>query len=334
VSVSEEVVGHEVLIVDGDEKVHKGIVQLCAPLGLHVTGVADPGRALELVRQKFFGVVLIDLDTPEPGAGLALVKQVRELSPATNVLVISPRKTFDAAVSAFREGARDVIMKAPDQVDYLKDRIAAAAGTAARRGGAGTLLADTRDFLEELLKACMESDRRAASVEEKASGRDSRMLQAEGEMAILVVDGDDRLFKGMQGAKVPGFGFQLATTAGEALDRVTNARFHLALVGQGLPDMPGDVLVRALKAQAPELIVIAYVPNGKLEIVETTRSITLAESFTQAKQLTDRLEELAEAHRAKARERRYLQAFRERNYELLRRYAELKRRLDKATSEE
>jgi hypothetical protein len=47
-------------------------------------------------------------------------------------------------------------------------------------------------------------------------------------------------------------------------------------------------------------------------------------------QLADRLDELAEAFRAKARERRYTQAFRERHYDFLRRYVELKLKIDRA----
>ena len=44
----------------------------------------------------------------------------------------------------------------------------------------------------------------------------------------------------------------------------------------------------------------------------------------------DRLDELAEAWRVKARERRYTQAFREKHYDFLRRYVELKTKIERA----
>jgi hypothetical protein len=47
----------------------------------------------------------------------------------------------------------------------------------------------------------------------------------------------------------------------------------------------------------------------------------------------DRLDELAEAFRAKSRERRYMQAFRERHYDFLRRYVELKVKIDRALND-
>ena len=55
--------------------------------------------------------------------------------------------------------------------------------------------------------------------------------------------------------------------------------------------------------------------------------------FTEASQLIGRLDELADAWRAKARERRYTQAFRERHYDFLRRYVELKTKIERAMTD-
>jgi hypothetical protein len=52
--------------------------------------------------------------------------------------------------------------------------------------------------------------------------------------------------------------------------------------------------------------------------------------FTEAKQLIARLDELSEAWRVKAKERRYLQAFREKHYDFLRRYVEIKTKIERA----
>lgn len=330
-SHARELVRHEILIVDGDPTVQKGMLSLLAPLGLVITSTGDPAHALELCAAKFFGVVIVDLDTPAPGGGVELVKKIHAQSPTTIVLVITPRKTFDAAVDAFRAGARDVIMKAPDQIERLREQVLAAAGDVAARGQASTLLTDVRAAMEEFLKTFMESERNRVDLEDKLAGRDLSRAAFDEEMRILVVDGDDRLYQGISKPGVaPGFTFQLAQSGGEALDRITNSRFHIALVGDQLPDMPGSMTIRAIKAQVPDLIAIAYVPNGKLEIVETTRVIPIVDKFTSAAQLVSRLGELAEAHRAKGRERRYIQAFREKHYEFLRRFAELRKKLDQA----
>jgi DNA-binding NtrC family response regulator len=329
-SGARELIAHEVLVVDSDPMVQKGLVTVLAPAGLHVTGATSPERALELVTTKFFGVVVVDLDTPAPGAGIALVGKIQERSPQTLVIVLSPRKSFDGAVNAFRAGARDVIVKAPDQVEYLRDRIIAAAGDISNRNQTETLLGQIRETFEDFLKRMMEAERRATDLEDRVNGRDLSRADVPDEMRILVVDSDDRLFKALVSAEKAGFQFFLSQTGGEALDRVTTTAWHIALVGQNVPDLPPSMIIKALKSQAPDMIVISYEPNGRLEIVENSRTIPLVDKFTAASQLTERLDELAGAHRAKGRERRYLQAFRDKHYEFLRRLSELRRRIEKA----
>ena len=88
-----------------------------------------------------------------------------------------------------------------------------------------------------------------------------------------------------------------------------------------------ELCAEMLVAIEREKILKKWTRDWKVQLIETTRTITVVEEFTQASQLAGRLTELAEAHRAKARERRYLQAFRERHYNLLRRLAELKKKL-------
>jgi CheY-like chemotaxis protein len=147
---------------------------------------------------------------------------------------------------------------------------------------------------------------------------------------VLVVDADPRLHQGLEKAAPRGFAFTLALSGGEALDRVTAQTYRIGLVAESLPDLPPSMVMRALKAQSPETIVISYHLGGRLEIVDDKKTIPIVEQFTQLVQLTERLDELAEAHRQTGRERRYLTAFRERHYEFLRQLAELKKKLEKA----
>ena len=121
--------GQEVLVVDGDEKVQRGLAQLLAEHGLVPTVVSDAVRARELAREKYFAVALIDLDTPQTNAGLELTRWFKANAPTTTTIVMCSRKVFESAVEAFRAGAADVIVKSPDQVQYLRQR------TVERRAG-------------------------------------------------------------------------------------------------------------------------------------------------------------------------------------------------------
>jgi len=94
-----ELVGAEVLVVDKDEKVRKGITQLLSVANLHVTCTEDPEGAVEWLGKKFFSVVVVDLDTPAPNAGLETVAQVRDMSPTSMVVMLTPRKSFTDTVA-------------------------------------------------------------------------------------------------------------------------------------------------------------------------------------------------------------------------------------------
>ena len=105
------------------------------------------------------------------------------------------------------------------------------------------------------------------------------------------------------------------------------------MVEENLHDLPASMVVRSIKSQHPEVVVLQFTPPGpksKVELVETSRVTPIIQPFTSAEQLLARLDELAEAFRAKERERRYTQAFRERHYELLRKFVEIKTKIDRA----
>ena len=73
--------------------------------------------------------------------------------------------------------------------------------------------------------------------------------------------------------------------------------------------------------------------NGHVNLVEQAGSRAIVKPFNDPKQLISRLDELAEAWRVKTKERRYTQAFREKHYDFLRRYVELKTKIDRAINE-
>lgn len=329
-AVERELAGVEVLLVDADPAVQQGLEQLLEPSGLPVTTASEAAHALDLIAAKVFGVVVIDLDTPSPGAGVDLVRQVRERSPTSLVFLLVSRKSFDGAVAGLRAGVHDVILKAPDQVDYLRARIVDAAGDWVTRRGMSGVLTEVRESYEEFVKHLMESERRASDAEDKASGRDDRP-QNDDEVRILFVDSDDRLYRAI--SRTAGYHFAFAHSGGEALDEATKTSYHIVLVGPSLPDLPSSMVLRTLKSQSPEAIVISYQPNGRLDIFDGSRSIVLVEPFTAASQLAEQLADLAQAHRLKARERRHIQIFRERHYELLRRLAELRKKIDRAVED-
>jgi DNA-binding NtrC family response regulator len=327
--------GQEVLVVDGDEKVQRGLAQLLSDHNLVPTVVSDAVRARELAREKYFAVALVDLDTPQTNAGLELVRWFKQNAPTTTTIVMCSRKVFESAVEAFRAGAHDVIVKAPDQVQYLKQRTVDAAAGIAKSLSDDKLIQEVLGVHEDFLRRLMEASRKSAELEEQLGGG-SHPSATDEQCALLVVEDDGWLAKQLEGALQVRGGYALVTTAtgGEALDRASGRAFQIALVRETLPDLPGTMVVNALKAQSPETLTILYsrpgARPGKAEVIEGSKSIALVPEFSDAKQMVERIDELREAFRRKTRERRYLAAFRQENYELLKRYADLKQRLQRA----
>lgn len=326
-------VGIEVLVLDGDESVHAGIEQLLSEAHLHVTCVSDAGRAEALVDRQFFSVALIDIDTPTPSAGIATIRAIKAKSPTSMVIAMTPRRSYDDAVEAVRAGAIDLILKAPESVAYLKDRVLDAAGRSVGKREVDSVLDDVRGVHEEFLQRFMESERRAIDLADKVAGRDRAHIDQLDELRVLVVDEVDDFVTAMTDASPKGFSFVHATSGGEGLDRISSGVFHYAMVAEDITDLPSRTIARTIRNQHPDTVVLTFLgpaDNGRVELVETHGSRPLLSPFTDAQQLLDRLDELAEAWRIKARERRYTQAFREKHYDFLRRYVELKTKIERA----
>jgi DNA-binding NtrC family response regulator len=329
-------VGVEVLVVDADERVHAGIAQLLSEASLHVTCVKDAERAMQLVERQFFSVMLVDIDTPSPRAGVTTIEMLKKASPTSMVVAMTPRRSYEDAVAAVRAGAIDLILKAPESVTYMKDRVLDAAGRSVGRREVDTVLDEIRAVHEEFLRHFMDAERRAIDLADQIAGRDASRTAPLEDLRVLIIDEVDDLMEAMEGAKAKSFSFVHANSGGEGLDRISTERFHYAMVAEDISDLPAKTIARTIRNQHPDTVVLTFLgpaENGHVDLVETTGTRTIIKPFSDAKQLIARLDELAEAWRAKARERRYTQAFRERHYDFLRRYVELKVKIERAMNE-
>ena len=124
--------------------------------------------------------------------------------------------------------------------------------------------------------------------------------------------------------------------SGEALDRISTGEFHYAMIAEDVSDLPARTIAKTIRSQRPDTVVLTFLgpsDNGHVNLVDATGSKPIVKPFNDPEQLISRLDELAEAWRAKAKERRYTQAFREKHYDFLRKYVELKTKIDRAMSD-
>ena len=148
----------------------------------------------------------------------------------------------------------------------------------------------------------------------------------------MLVDDDPKAVEKLSKVltEAAGWQFRTAGTGGEALDVVSQERPQIVMVKEDLPDLPGSMVVHTVKSSSPDAVTLLYTPPGRsgrpgeVKLVDTSGTMNTIASYAEPGQLAAPLGEIREALRAKAKERRYLQAFRQRHFEFLQRYNNIK----------
>jgi DNA-binding NtrC family response regulator len=330
----EQAAEEDILIMDGNETVLHGLERVLRDAGLSVTAIPDPDRARDQLAHRFFAVVLVDLDTPRPLGGLDLLRFTKQHAPLTPVIVMTPRRSFEAVASAFRAGAADVVPKTDDALPFLRDRVRALARGTRATINRDKLLDEVTEIHESFLKEMMDLSRHVIDLEDK-------LLRDDGEAAssvpavfdLLCIDDGDaipaRLARELTAEA--GWRVRVVHTGGEALDAATQRPPQVLVAKDPLPDLPITMLVKSVKAASPDLVAIAFRPPGdrpgEIRMVESSKMVVLVPVFSEVDQLVASLHEAREALRRKAQERRYLGMFRMQHAEFLKRYQVLKQKL-------
>ena len=148
-------------------------------------------RARDQLLNKFYAVALVDADTPTPGGGIELLQFARDKSPLTSVVVMTARKSYETAVKAFRAGAADVVLKEPDVVPYLRERVIEAAGDIKATADRNSLLEEVAETHEEFLRKLREVSHELLDLEDRlVRPRRSTMRRPSATVSVVVVDDD------------------------------------------------------------------------------------------------------------------------------------------------
>jgi len=117
-------VSNRILVVDDEANIRGALAKLLAKYGHEVEFAGSAGEALQLLRTGTFGIVLTDLKMP--GAdGLSLLRRIKEMDRAIDVIVMTAYGTVETAVEAMRHGAYDYIEKPinQDRLPILIERV-------------------------------------------------------------------------------------------------------------------------------------------------------------------------------------------------------------------
>ncbi|MDR3556927.1 MAG: endopeptidase La [Syntrophobacteraceae bacterium] len=110
-----------ILVVDDEEIARTNVEYVLRKDGYQVATAVDGADALDKLRQKEFELILTDLKM-ERMDGLQLLESVKQLAPATEVVMVTGFATVNSAVDALRKGAAHYLPK-PVNLEELRSTV-------------------------------------------------------------------------------------------------------------------------------------------------------------------------------------------------------------------
>ena len=316
--------GEELLIVDGAEKDREGLRRHFDGRGQVCTVVGTRAQARDALTQKFFPVMLVDLDVDEPSGGLELLRIVKQRSPQTTSVVLTSRRTFEGAVEAFRLGAADVIVKATEHVPRLRSAVDGILARTVSTQQGSQLHRDARSVLHDAFKVML--------AQAHVVYADISAALPPVRPRVLLVDGDASLLEVLAKLmRLEGWDLSIEMSGGGALDRGSRGGLDILVVRDDLPDLRGNMVLKSLQAEGSELMGLLYGapgPDARLDRLERGRAEPKFGPLERPEQLIDAVRRLSSELSTKAQERRLIEAFRADHADFLRRFAKLKGQID------
>ena len=99
-----------ILVVDDEDSIRSVLTNVLQDDGFAVTEADSGEAALELFKQRVFDLVISDIVMPGIN-GIELLERIKDLYPATQVIIITSHASLDTAVQALRCGAYDYLFK-------------------------------------------------------------------------------------------------------------------------------------------------------------------------------------------------------------------------------
>jgi len=110
--------GAKILIVDDDEVTRKSLMEILRFEKYDVLAVGDGQAAIETLSSNEIDLMLLDIFMPGMD-GIQVLKKTGDISPDTQVLMLTGHGTMETAIEAFRHEAHDYLQKPPTRQDIL-----------------------------------------------------------------------------------------------------------------------------------------------------------------------------------------------------------------------
>lgn len=108
-----------ILLVDDEEMFVEMLAERLEARGLEVTKSFDGDQALKLIRERDYDVVILDVLMPGKD-GVDTLKEIKQLKPLTEVIMLTGHATVDTAIQGMKLGAYDYLLKPTETKDLFQ----------------------------------------------------------------------------------------------------------------------------------------------------------------------------------------------------------------------
>jgi DNA-binding NtrC family response regulator len=134
----------KILVIDDEQAAVRNVQHILSKEGCEVIATQSGQNALKLLEQHRFDLVLTDLRMPNVD-GMEILRRAKEISPDTEVIMITGYATVSSAISAMKMGAYHYVIK-PYKIDEVRKVVREALEKQ-------LLLRENQELKEQLAKA-------------------------------------------------------------------------------------------------------------------------------------------------------------------------------------
>ena len=109
-----------VLVVDDEKDFVEATVKRLGKRGIDTEGVLSGEQALELMKEKRFDVVLLDIKMPGGMDGIETLREMKKIAPLTEVILLTGHASVESSIEGLKLGAFDYLLKPMKLEDLIK----------------------------------------------------------------------------------------------------------------------------------------------------------------------------------------------------------------------
>jgi len=114
-----------VLVVDDEKDFVEATVKRLGKRGIDAQGALSGEQALELMKEKRFDVVLLDIKMPGGMDGIETLREIKKIAPITEVILLTGHASVESSIEGLKLGAFDYLLK-PMKLEDLITKLAEA----------------------------------------------------------------------------------------------------------------------------------------------------------------------------------------------------------------